>query len=313
MINQNVLTMFMMIYHQSIISTITAIIKIIYIIPIYYFGLRIYNIKSFNSQNLILSNVKWSTKLDENNKPIGYFIGNNMIGFYNLEEHKLFCICTENYYKQITKRPSINKENDDTKSKLKQEDQYINIYNKNNRVDFVHYRSRMFNITNFNVFPNQEKPIEQILHQYNTNKNKSIVCMIYGKPNTGKSMISILLAKKLNGSYCKSYKPIDPGDSIDTIYDTSTPKVDNPLIILLDEFDIMLNKIHNKNITSNKKVLTEVSDKISWNQLFDNINIGFYPYTIIIMTSNENPDKIKKMYDSSYIRENRCHLFIEMK
>lgn len=307
MLNEQLLPIFLMLYHQTIMTTVTGILGILYIVPVYFLGFRIYNIYTSNTKNLLLSKIKWSTKLDEDNKPIGYFISNNCIGYYNERENILKCICTETYFKQITKKPSVNID------KTEKKEEFISVYNKNNRIEYVYYKQILFNVFYFSPLPNQEKAIEQISNQYEKSIHKSVVCLLHGKPNTGKSMISILMAKKLKAHYCKTYKPIDAGDSFDTIYNTCNPSEMNPLVILLDEFDIILEKITSKNIKINEKVLTEVTDKTSWNTLFDNFSIGLYPYTIIILTTNETPAQIIKKYDPSCIRENRCHLMIEMK
>ena len=49
-----------------------------------------------------------------------------------------------------------------------------------------------------------------------------------------------------------------------------------------------------------------IHDKTSWNQFFDRFDRKYYPYIIIIMTTNEIPDYINKM-DLSYIRDGRVN------
>ena len=47
---------------------------------------------------------------------------------------------------------------------------------------------------------------------------------INGKPGTGKSMISILLAKHFNGPLIKTFNPTDPGDEINKLYSEINPE-----------------------------------------------------------------------------------------
>lgn len=326
MSNSNFLTLFMMIYHQSILQLITnisAFFSIFFYFLICILGVRVYIIFSSDIQKKILSKIRYSTHIDENNTPLRYFFDTNYIGYYNENDRKLFLICSYENYKKVLKISNENKtvqnENnygEDNIEEIKEKEikeEYITIFYKNNQTDYVYYKQREFNVQNFKSIKHQQKTIDLIIKNWNDSSNKSIVCMLYGEPNTGKSMVSILLAKKLKGKYCKTFKPTDPGDSIDTIYNTCFPTIMSPLIILLDEFDIILDNIHNQKLTLREKVLTQVTDKISWNQFFDNISIGFYPYTIFILTTNLNPKFINEKYDNSYIRKNRCHLFIEMK
>jgi len=310
--NEQIITIIMMLYCQHTVTVLSYILEILMIIPIYAFGFRIYIVTTLNTQRNILSKIKWSTKRDENNKANGYFTTAYCIGYYDDTERILKLICSEQQYQQLTSRPSIDSKPDLTRQIVKKEKTCINVFHKNCYIEYISYKSRLFNVSTFSVLKNQVEPVQQILNKYESSIYKSVVCLLHGSPNTGKSMVSILVAKALEASYCKSYKPIEAGDSMDTLYNTCNPSAENPLVILLDEFDIMLEKIHNDKIIPNNKVLTEVTDKISWNQLLDNISIGFYPFTIFILTTNINPVYIVKNYDSSYIRENRCHLIMEM-
>ena len=313
MINEQIMTILMMLYCQHTVTLLSYILEMVLVIPIYVFGFRIYNVTTLNTQRNILSKIKWSTKRDENNKANGYFVAAYCIGYYDDSEKILKFICTEHQFQQLTSRPSVDSKPElNRQVVVKKEQTFINVFHKNCYIEYISYKSRLFNVSTFRVFPNQVQPVEQILNKYETSIYKSVVCLLHGKPNTGKSMVSILVAKTLEASYCKSYKPIEAGDSIDTLYNICNPSAENPLVILLDEFDIMLEKIHNHRIIPNNKVLTEVTDKISWNQLLDNISIGFYPFTIFILTTNLTPVDIETNYDSSYIRENRCHLILEM-
>lgn len=297
-----------MMYHQTIITTISAIFGITYMFPVYVCGFRFYVIYNANTQRTMMSKIKWSTKTDENHSSVGYFIGYFCAGHYNEKENILKIFCTEKTFEELTKRPSV-----ETEEHKKEDQQYIQVFYKNTSVQYVYYKSRSFNVTPFQILPKQERAVKSILAQYESSVNKSVVCMLHGKPNTGKSMVSLLIAKQLKANYCKTYKPIDPGDSFETIYNTCNPTADKPLVILLDEFDILLEKIHKDLVKPNTHVLSEVTDKISWNQLLDNLSIGFYPFTVVILTSNISPERIAKLYDPSCIRENRCQLIMELK
>ena len=88
------------------------------------------------------------------------------------------------------------------------------------------------------------------------------------------------------------------------------PTAESPLILLFDEVDVALSKIH-AGISEHKCLLTEVAGKTGWNKLFDEIDLGLYPNLIIIMTSNRKPEFIDSL-DTCYIREGRTNLIKEM-
>ena len=77
---------------------------------------------------------------------------------------------------------------------------------------------------------------------------------------------------------------------------------------LINIDNILLNRIHLQLILPHKHIPIQIIDKRTWNDFLDDINIGFYPYLILIMTSNISNEDIGKKYDISYLRENRIHL-----
>ena len=88
------------------------------------------------------------------------------------------------------------------------------------------------------IFEFMEKEFEKC--KENNRPHLSII--LWGKPGTGKSMIPILLAKKLKASLCDTFNPTEPGDSLSRLYNTVCPTSDNPLIIVLEEYDIYIKK-----------------------------------------------------------------------
>jgi Cdc6-like AAA superfamily ATPase len=89
------------------------------------------------------------------------------------------------------------------------------------------------------------------------------------------------------------------------------PTEEKPLILVLEEFDILINKIHHNLIQMHKHIPIQVKDKTSWNTLFDRIDRGLYPNLIVLLTSNVNPEYVDNL-DKSYLRQgrvnNRYHL-----
>ena len=121
--------------------------------------------------------------------------------------------------------------------------------------------------------------------------------------------MGILIAKALNGSMCKTYSPTEPGDTLRNLYDTVKPTYESPLILLIDEFDGIIDLIHKNEVKCHDNIPIEVRNKTSWNTLLDDINLNIYPFIVVILTSNVN---ITTKYEQSYIRPGRVDLYYEV-
>lgn len=129
-------------------------------------------------------------------------------------------------------------------------------------------------------------------------------------------MIPLLLAKKMQTptvkvNFCDTFKPTDPGDLFNKLYNSVSPSKDSPLIVVLEEFDITLRRLHDNRIEDHKHIPKEVCDKASWNQFLDRFDRKYFPHVILVLTSNMSPDAINSM-DSSYIRQGRVNVMISV-
>jgi hypothetical protein len=120
-------------------------------------------------------------------------------------------------------------------------------------------------------------------------------------------MIGVFVAQKLGGVYCNEFTPWIPGDSLNLLKQEHKPTRESPLVISMDEVDVAIIKIAKGLIKLNETTMISTSSKNGWNTLFDNIERGMYPNTILILTSNHSPDEIAAHCggDSSYLRDKR--------
>ncbi len=190
---------------------------------------------------------------------------------------------------------SVDNNKEKKKSKIK-------FYERQGNFFWLTYNNRDINVEKYVARENQKVVISNLKKEYK--KSSNVVSVIHGDPGSGKSMIPILLAKELNGYLCDSYNPTDPGDDIAIIYNTIMPSVEKPLILVLEEFDIIIHRIHNNLIQAHKHIPIQVKDKTSWNTLLDRIDRGLYPNMFLLLTSNSDPSVIDKL-DSSYLRKGR--------
>tara|TARA_Y100001970_G_scaffold293968_1_gene445194 strand:+ start:6735 stop:7727 length:993 start_codon:yes stop_codon:yes gene_type:complete len=267
-------------------------------------------------------------KYSDDNKPNGWIIGFNK--YYLI---KYICYINESYKNEydltilittkkqrdilLNKKTIIiinNHKSNGTKNiNSKKEEVFkhkdITIYNRNNYYSHITYCEKYINIGN-NIPTNCQK---QIINEIATlfKKKNRIVCYLYGKFGQGKTFLTYLLANELKCSLCKTFNPTDPGDALSELYAIIQPIEKNPLIILLDEVDIMINAIHNQTIIPHKNIAREVYNKTTWNVFLDNIDFGHYPNLILIMCSNKTPKEINDL-DKSYLRKNRVHYMKEV-
>ena len=156
--------------------------------------------------------------------------------------------------------------------------------------------------------PEQTTVIDRICGHFRANKRT--VVYLHGPPGSGKSMVSLLVARELGGAYCDSFVPWQPGNRLGILYDIQEPTAERPLVVALDEIDVALLAIH-AGIPNHKVVPIPVQNKNGWNSFFDQIDRGIFPHLLLILTSNRPPSFVDQL-DSSYLREGRVHLKIAM-
>lgn len=293
-------------------------LSIIWTLPFIFlimFGIKLHKITNKKYIPMVFTRIGKNSSYTEDSNPRGWIWGKYYIGYIieNLDStnnvssksYNIFIVCSNKFFKElidpdskIMKKYQDEKDNDDDKkNKIKFYERYGNYF-------WLQYNSREINTEHFITKQNQQNIINLIKDDYKKRKNN--VSIIYGEPGSGKSMVSILLAKEMNGYLCDTFNPTDPGDDIGLIYSTIMPTGDRPLILVLEEFDILINKIHHNMIQPHKHIPIQIKDKTSWNTFFDRIDRGLYPNMIFILTSNIDPEYIDRL-DKSYLRNGRVN------
>lgn len=291
-----------------IFTIILSTLSIIWTIPLLMgtvFRFQLYLIKDVKNVNTLLNKLPKRASIITDGKLRGWIIGMWYIGYIcdvegsgreQSTKTNIYIWTNKSFYEKITTTEIDKNEN------------FIKYYERVGNFFCPRYHMRKLSVDRFNPWPKQERIIESIIEEYRNlnNLSKTVVSILYGEPGSGKSMIPILLAKKMNGSYCDTFDPTRPGDLLSDIYTTVFPSMENPLILVLEEIDIIIDKIH-KGIENHKHIPRTVNDKSSWNQFLDRFDRGYYPYLILIMTSNKSPKYIKDI-DPSYIRKGRVDI-----
>lgn len=302
---------FFMILTTLLLPLVTISWSIIPSIIGWAFGIRIYRITDNSQIQLIMNKLPKRSSIIEASKLRGWVWGYPYIGYIHESmgfgrngglSVEIYIFTTEKFYTSITLREENVLENDET----------IDYYERTGNYYSLTYKKRPYSVKNIEPRPNQTSAIGDIKKIYENKKHA--VVFLYGKPNTGKSTIPILLSKELKGSICTTFNPTEPGDELIVLYNTVCPSKESPLVVVFEEVDGVINKIKKNNITEHKNIPILVKDKCSWNMFFDNIDRGMYPNLIIIMTSNKSPYSIDTdIYnDTSYLREGRVDAKIEI-
>ena len=275
------------------------------------FGVRLYSLKDKEDCKRIQKRISnHCSHTADDSKGFGYSIGFwyfMSITIDELEEgdrYNIWLIATAASYEALIKVKDVVVSDDSEaieKTALTVYDRLGTYYNS-------YYKRREIKIQSISPRPEQQCIIDKIREHQDAHEHT--VVYLYGPPGKGKSLVGILLANEYKGSYCNTMKPWQPGDTVSAVYSEVEPTKESPLILVFDEFDTALMKIHD-GIESHKSLPTQVADKTGWNQMLDEIQIGMYPYLILLITSNKPPSFIEAL-DPSYIREGRVDLSIEL-
>lgn len=297
----------------SIIPLLISLISIIWSLPFIllpFFNYQIYKISNQKMVNF-LNEIPKLSSINNNDTMEGWIIGKWYVGYINIiytsqgdQKKELYLLTSNERFNNI--------------NKIKNSDN-INLWEREGNYFSLQYYKRDFKIVDLIATQQQANIINNIIKFYK--KNKYNIVLLHGKKGTGKSMIPLLLAKKLhlynkkiNNAYninlCDTFKPTDPGDNFISLYNKINPTKKSPLIVVIEEFDIMIHKIHEGNILNHKYITININDKTSWNQFFDRFDRKYYPWVIIILTSNVSPDIINSL-DPSYIRPGRITQIFE--
>jgi hypothetical protein len=228
----------------------------------------------------------------------GYFWCKYAVGYINMEEDVIYMITRASFYEKMT---SV----DDSKE-VKQciplpDTTKIDVYIRKGSYKGLYYSRFPIDISHICPIGPQKEIVDDIISIYN--KQQRATVFIHGITGAGKSTIGYLVSKYTSGSYCHSFNPTDPGDSLTSLMMDIGPK-DTPIIIVIEETDVILEAVHQETIIKHVEMPTLIYNKSSWSTFLD--DMVFYKGVILILTSNTSKENIDKL-DTSYLRDGRIH------
>jgi hypothetical protein len=298
------------------ILSILSSFQIFFIAPLligHLFRVQGYKITDQTECNTLIKklNIKRSVFI-LNEKPFGFFYGRWFIGYICSQESPtqqnngqvMYVVMRSAYFERIKKcsEVEINDNGEQVGQKI------IKIRERRGNPWWWEYTERQYNATKYlqkEPRDYQSEIIKDMLSIVNDKASKSGTFFIYGEPGTGKSLLTLLLAKQIGAYYCDSWKPTDPGDTLSRVYSAISPDEEKPLVLVLEECDKILFDVLDGKIVQHKHILIQVREKSDWNGMLDKVtDLGFYPHTILILTSNVYLDKINER-DKSLLRKGR--------
>ena len=278
-----------------------------------FFGIRLYYIKKSDECIRIQNRLKTCSHTTDGGKGYGYSFGYWYILYISDGQDdvkSVYMVATADSYNKLTEE--IKGED---KSLFEQgwkppqitEQTKITVIERSGSYSNVWFRRRDREAKDKPI-GKQANIVSKIIEDYM--KRRHTVAFIHGKPGTGKSMVGILVANEFSSYFCNTLKPWQPGDTLGYLISEVEPKPQKPLVIVFDEIDMTLTKIHN-GIEPHKHIPIAVEDKSGWNHMLDSIQRGMYPNIILIITSNHGPKFIESL-DPSYIRKGRVDIRLKM-
>ena len=193
--------------------------------------------------------------------------------------YNAWIICTKKRFDELMKEEKCVESSEELEIKAKPLPKEVFYVLEKSSGTYANIYYRMRALERYSITPTEQQQtiIDKQIEIFH--KKKSAVFFLSGTCGRGKSMTAVFLAKALSGMYCEDCTPWEPGDSIQSMYmdfQVQTNKENKPLIVCLDEIDIVLEKMHTNKIPHNETVQTSVRDKIGWNKLFSKIESFLY-------------------------------------
>ncbi len=136
-------------------------------------------------------------------------------------------------------------------------------------------------------------------------------CLISGPPGSGKSSVARILTERLHGVLCTEFNPSSPGDALGTLLAAADPERDNPLVVLFDEWDAVVEACRTGPLPPNKKHLRQTYD---WGSLLKFLDdTAYVNNTIFLFTTNKSDEWMQEDERAAAFRRGRIDAMFYLK
>jgi len=227
----------------------------------------------------------------------GFFWSKHAVGFIHIMGYEIiiYMITRPSFYKMMMLPDEIVEQPITTTPSNK-----IDVYIRSGIFKNIYYSRTQLDISHISPIGQQAHVVDGIEKVYQ--KLGRATVFIHGESCTGKSIVGYLLAKKLGSNYCHTFNPSEPGDNLSRLLLELNREC--PTVIVMEEIDGIIHKIHDNSIQQNHEIPIIIRDKSSWCTFLDDMFL--YKGVILILTSNKPKHEIDAM-DESYLRKGRIH------
>lgn len=290
------------------------------------FGVYCYTISSKEALTVLFANTRDALCLgyDEDLRPVGLAVDRRARYvvyrmYHNDRVTELYC--TPAQYKRIMReKHQIQKSNLLVKPELepekpemgadaaKKSDRVIKLYCRKGDHGYAGYKAREVQMPPYTFSAKQAAMFGRVMRHYN--EHNRAVAFISGPIGAGKTCFAYMLARELRTGLCASFSPIEPSDTLDNLYMSVEHTAATPLVVVLDEVDVLLARI-TEGVPSHKNFRIGVQSKVHWNDMLDRVQLGCYPNLILLLISNKSREQLGAL-DPSYLRDGRVDHAFEM-
>jgi hypothetical protein len=250
--------------------------------------------------------------------PSGCFIHWKCAGYYNYTYSfdnsavEIHIFTSPAYFQTLFDKEKVFISFSDTKSTVdakqaKSIEQSMTIYSRVGSYTQIFYTRLRIDISQLEPRGQQREVVDSICKTFEEKRRG--VFFIHGVSGAGKSTIGLIVANRLNGTFCHTFNPTDPGDTLQILLRETEPTREHPTIILLEEINTSIHAVHNGTTYRHKDVTTCINNKSTYNTFFDDLIL--YKNVVIILTSNESKESIDLM-DTCYLRKGRVDEYYSM-
>jgi len=248
--------------------------------------------------------------------PDGYFVNRKCIGYYNHNSFDSVAVAihimtTPAYFEAIFESEKATVSFTSPVTELKENPpskiSTLTVFSRVGSYTHLFYSRFRIDVQGLQPMGTQAEIVSSICEHFQSKKRG--VVYIHGVSGAGKSTIGLLVACRLNGSYCHTFNPTEPGDTLSQLIRDSEPTNERPTIILIEEANMLIRAVHEETLQRHKNITTSVFSKSTFNTFFDDLIL--YRNVMIIMTSNEDKESIDKL-DPCYLRKGRIDAYYSM-
>ena len=282
-------------------------------------GIQYYIIRKDDEKTRAIAKVLQKTTLTSistfqcgNFYPSGCFVGSCCAGYYTYSDTfegisvEIHLFTTPAYFKTLFHCEQVSVSFTDKKASTGPS-QPLTIYSRTGSYTNIYYSRLRIDIQDLEPRGQQAEVVDSICSKF-VHKRRGVF-FIHGTSGAGKSTIGLLVANRLKGTFCHTFNPSDPGDTLPNILRESEPTDEHPTIILLEEVNTLIHEIHDATIQKHKNITTCVHSKSTYNTFIDDLIL--YKNVLFIMTSNESKESIDAL-DPCYLRKGRVDEYYSM-